>query len=280
MAYSRPLGQMVFNGRSPGAIEEDRKRLVALHEYVALAPLERRVESYLKDKCRDELRHAFAVPDDHAPDSSSGDGGGTEDPVMVAVRAELRDAGAALASVDSATIKTEAVHAQSEIVRSWINLLCEARVLSGSRTIALDDLLIPKSAEIPEGAQLDWREACEEAKLSLNENLALTEQDIEAVHADFASRVSRSITTRSLPLPQSMSLRLGNFVFDLLDQPENAVGWRLHLVVDRKGVVSFSTAAVHIDEQGTPSPAPEMSTPCGERGTRAVSPCNPGRALP
>ncbi len=72
---------------------------------------------------------------------------------------------------------------------------------------------------------------------------------------------------------------LGNFVFDLLDQPENAVGWRLHLVVDRKGVVSFSTAAVHIDEQGTPSPAPHVSTPCGERGARAVSPCEPGKGL-
>jgi poly-gamma-glutamate capsule biosynthesis protein CapA/YwtB (metallophosphatase superfamily) len=66
---------------------------------------------------------------------------------------------------------------------------------------------------------------------------------------------------------------LGNFVFDLLDQPDNATGWVLTLVVDRTGVVRFSTAAVHIDEQGTPAPAPGIATPCGVRGAKAVSPC-------
>jgi poly-gamma-glutamate synthesis protein (capsule biosynthesis protein) len=71
---------------------------------------------------------------------------------------------------------------------------------------------------------------------------------------------------------------LGNFVFDLLDQPENAVGWALQLVVDRAGVVRFSTRAVRLDEQGAPRPAPELSTPCGERGARDVSPCPAARA--
>ena len=66
---------------------------------------------------------------------------------------------------------------------------------------------------------------------------------------------------------------LGNFVFDLLDRPENAIGWILQLVVDRRGVVRFSTSAVRIDEQGTPSPAPGIATPCGVRGARGVSPC-------
>lgn len=66
---------------------------------------------------------------------------------------------------------------------------------------------------------------------------------------------------------------LGNFVFDLLDQPENAVGWQLQLVVDRRGVARFSTRAVRIDEQGTPHPAPDLPTPCGVRGGSAVTPC-------
>ncbi|HEX2672720.1 MAG TPA: CapA family protein [Polyangiaceae bacterium] len=66
---------------------------------------------------------------------------------------------------------------------------------------------------------------------------------------------------------------LGNFAFDLLDRPENALGWQLRLVVDRRGVVSFSTTAVRIDDQGTPFPAPDLETPCGARGARIASPC-------
>jgi poly-gamma-glutamate synthesis protein (capsule biosynthesis protein) len=66
---------------------------------------------------------------------------------------------------------------------------------------------------------------------------------------------------------------LGNFAFDLLDVPENALGWRLRLVVDRAGVVSFSTAAVHIDDAGTPFPLPSAVTPCGVRGARTISSC-------
>jgi poly-gamma-glutamate synthesis protein (capsule biosynthesis protein) len=66
---------------------------------------------------------------------------------------------------------------------------------------------------------------------------------------------------------------LGNFLFDLLDRPENAVGWALQLVVDRQGVTRFSTRAVHLDEHGTPAPAPSIATPCGVRGARAVTPC-------
>lgn len=66
---------------------------------------------------------------------------------------------------------------------------------------------------------------------------------------------------------------LGNFVFDLLDQPANAVGWTLELEVDRAGVTRFSTLAVQLDDQGTPHPAPKLPTPCAERGARAVSPC-------
>ena len=66
---------------------------------------------------------------------------------------------------------------------------------------------------------------------------------------------------------------LGNFVFDLLDRPENAIGWVLQLEVNRNGVTRFSTSAVRIDGQGTPAPAPEIATPCGVRGARFVTPC-------
>jgi len=48
---------------------------------------------------------------------------------------------------------------------------------------------------------------------------------------------------------------LGNFMFDLLDQPENARGWQLRLVVDRHGVASFSMSTIRIDDEGTPFPA-------------------------
>lgn len=67
---------------------------------------------------------------------------------------------------------------------------------------------------------------------------------------------------------------LGNFVFDLLDQPENATGWVLELVVDRDGVARFSTAGVRIDAQGTPKPDPSVATVCGERGARDVGRCS------
>lgn len=66
---------------------------------------------------------------------------------------------------------------------------------------------------------------------------------------------------------------LGNFVFDLIDQPANAIGWTLQLVVDRRGVSRFSTHAVRIDDQGAPHPAPGLATPCGVRGAATVTPC-------
>lgn len=66
---------------------------------------------------------------------------------------------------------------------------------------------------------------------------------------------------------------LGNFVFDLLDQPENYRGWVLRLVLDRTGVAGFSTSAVRMDDQGTPAPDPSVATPCGQRGDATTTPC-------
>jgi len=69
---------------------------------------------------------------------------------------------------------------------------------------------------------------------------------------------------------------LGNFVFDLLDQPRNSEAWVLTLVVDQRGVARFSTAAVHLDEQGVPAPRPGVETPCAERGAAQPRPCARG----
>lgn len=66
---------------------------------------------------------------------------------------------------------------------------------------------------------------------------------------------------------------LGNFVFDLLDSPQNRSGWVLKLVVDARGVVRFSTAAVHIDDEGSPWPDAQVATPCGRRGDIRTTPC-------
>jgi poly-gamma-glutamate capsule biosynthesis protein CapA/YwtB (metallophosphatase superfamily) len=66
---------------------------------------------------------------------------------------------------------------------------------------------------------------------------------------------------------------LGNFAFDLFDRPENALGWQLRFVVDRHGVQSFVTSAVRIDDEGTPSPALDVVTPCAVHGAETVSPC-------
>jgi poly-gamma-glutamate synthesis protein (capsule biosynthesis protein) len=66
---------------------------------------------------------------------------------------------------------------------------------------------------------------------------------------------------------------LGNFVFDLLDEPPNRRGWVLELVLDHAGVARFSTKAVRIDDQGTPAPDPREPTPCAVRGAVQVAPC-------
>jgi poly-gamma-glutamate capsule biosynthesis protein CapA/YwtB (metallophosphatase superfamily) len=66
---------------------------------------------------------------------------------------------------------------------------------------------------------------------------------------------------------------LGNFVFDLLDEPANRRGWVLEVVLDHAGVARFSTKAVELDDQGTPGPDPSQPAPCGVRGASQVAPC-------
>jgi poly-gamma-glutamate capsule biosynthesis protein CapA/YwtB (metallophosphatase superfamily) len=47
---------------------------------------------------------------------------------------------------------------------------------------------------------------------------------------------------------------LGNFLFELIDYPSNAIGWVLFLVVNKRGVESWEVHTVHLDTNGLPSP--------------------------
>lgn len=66
---------------------------------------------------------------------------------------------------------------------------------------------------------------------------------------------------------------LGNFVFDLIDYPENAIGWLLKLVVDRDGVKEWRTWSVDLDRDGVPTPNPSLGSPCGRRAQSAIGEC-------
>jgi len=68
---------------------------------------------------------------------------------------------------------------------------------------------------------------------------------------------------------------LGNFVFDLLDEPANARGWILRLSLDQHGVARFDTIAVDIDAQGSPRPQLGERTPCGSRNAPLQVACRP-----
>ncbi len=68
---------------------------------------------------------------------------------------------------------------------------------------------------------------------------------------------------------------LGNFVFDGFDYPEARRGWLLRLTLDKSGVIRWDTLAAQIDDAGTPHPAREAPTPCGQRGDSAPVLCAP-----
>jgi poly-gamma-glutamate capsule biosynthesis protein CapA/YwtB (metallophosphatase superfamily) len=66
---------------------------------------------------------------------------------------------------------------------------------------------------------------------------------------------------------------LGNFVFDGFSSRESTTGWVLRMRVDRRGVVAWDTLEAHMDEAGTPHPAPGAETPCWKRGDSRVGSC-------
>ena len=66
---------------------------------------------------------------------------------------------------------------------------------------------------------------------------------------------------------------LGNFVFDGFSSRESTTGWVLRMHVDHTNVVAWDTLEAHMDEAGTPHPAPGAETPCWKRGDTHVSRC-------
>lgn len=66
---------------------------------------------------------------------------------------------------------------------------------------------------------------------------------------------------------------LGNFVFDGFDKPAEKTGWILVFTVDQKGVESWRTIEVQMDQDGIPHPSTSAQTPCGQRSTHRIAWC-------
>ena len=66
---------------------------------------------------------------------------------------------------------------------------------------------------------------------------------------------------------------LGNFVFDSFTTPVTRLGWTLHLLLDKRGVVRWETRAVEMDEEGLPHLVPAATTPCARRGDKLAGEC-------
>jgi poly-gamma-glutamate synthesis protein (capsule biosynthesis protein) len=69
---------------------------------------------------------------------------------------------------------------------------------------------------------------------------------------------------------------LGNFLFNGFDEGPSRVGWMLRLRVDRKGLNTWDTVVVHLDEDGTPRPVENALSPAGDARERSM---NARRAL-
>ncbi len=64
---------------------------------------------------------------------------------------------------------------------------------------------------------------------------------------------------------------VGNFVMKETDNDNQRKAWVLQLDIDRQGVKGLDTLGVKIDDEGLPSPAPDMTTPCWRRGDARIS---------
>lgn len=73
---------------------------------------------------------------------------------------------------------------------------------------------------------------------------------------------------------------LGNFVFDSFTTKETTTGWMLRLSVDRRGVVGLDTQVVRMDEDGSPRPDVQESSPCWRRGEPGFGRCVAGDREP
>ncbi len=60
---------------------------------------------------------------------------------------------------------------------------------------------------------------------------------------------------------------LGNFLFNGFDKPETLKGWALRMQVDKRGMISWDTIVVRLDERfGIPRPDWETASPSGKAG--------------
>jgi len=66
---------------------------------------------------------------------------------------------------------------------------------------------------------------------------------------------------------------VGNFIMKETDNDAQREGWVLRLELDRAGVSAVRTDPVRLDRDGIPSPAPDLSSPCWQRGDGAISDC-------
>ncbi len=64
---------------------------------------------------------------------------------------------------------------------------------------------------------------------------------------------------------------VGNFVMKETDNDNQRKAWVLQLDIDRQGVKGLDTLGVKIDDEGLPSPALDMTTPCWRRGDAHIS---------
>ncbi len=78
-------------------------------------------------------------------------------------------------------------------------------------------------------------------------------------------------THRGKPIVYSV----GNFVMKETDNEWQRQGWLLRMVFDRQGAVGLQTHAVRLDLQGLPSPAPDLASPCWQRGQTQTETCSP-----
>ena len=68
---------------------------------------------------------------------------------------------------------------------------------------------------------------------------------------------------------------LGNFVFDGFHEESTRTGWLLRLSMNDHGIAHWDTVVAKQDEQGSPQPALDAQSPCGDR--TALWSCRAGR---
>lgn len=68
---------------------------------------------------------------------------------------------------------------------------------------------------------------------------------------------------------------VGNFIMKATDNESQRQGWLLRMVFDRQGAQSLQTHPIALDLRGLPRPAPQVSSPCWQRGQAQPHSCPP-----